>query len=147
MANIDMVSISNLKKLPKMLVLILIAPCFLPACGEAEKSGVVFDEPVQKYDKEVTLSGSVRDKKGAVTKGKIVATDDKGNTIASALLENTNRYSIVIPPNTALPILLKAYPEDGEFKGKSLVVAIVRSTLKHFDINPLTTAIAAKAKS
>ena len=147
MANFDGVSISNSHQAWKTLVVLFMASGFLSGCEETAKPTAAFDVPAQKYDKEVTLSGTVRDNKDAVTTGKIVATDDKGTVIASALLENTNRYSIVIPANTALPILLKAYPQEGEFKGKLLQVAIVGSSLKHFDINPLTTAIAEKAKS
>jgi|GEM_PF-133299 len=145
--------VSKLKRFPKTASLALAGAVLLAGCGEPEKPAEMFQALPQKFDeelkfeKEMTLRGAVNDEKEPVTEGKVVATDEKGNTIAETSLEGSNRFSIVIPAGTALPILLKAYREGSESKGKPLTVAIVDSFESQYNINPKTTAIAEKAKS
>ncbi|WP_434113698.1 hypothetical protein [Methylocaldum sp. GT1TLB] len=141
--------VSKMKRLPKTASIVLAGAVFLAGCGESDKPAEMFQglpqkfQEEQKFEKEQTLRGTVNDEKEPVIQGKVVATDEKGNTIAETSLEGSNRFSIVIPAGTALPILLKAYREGSE----PLIVAIVDSFESQYNINPKTTAVAEKAKS
>jgi hypothetical protein len=141
--------VSKKKRFPKTTSLVLAGTVFLAGCGEPEKPAQMFQGLPQKFEEELkfekaqTLGGTVNDEKEPVTRGKVAATDEKGNTIAETLLEGSNRFSIVIPAGTPLPILLKAYREGSE----PLIVAIADSFESQYNINPKTTAIAEKAKS
>ncbi|QJD28646.1 hypothetical protein [Methylococcus geothermalis] len=143
----DFISALPWKGLAKGLSILLVSAAFLAGCGEQANTGAALNETEQKYEKEVTLSGTVSDQKGPVTKGRILATDEKGNIISSATLENTNRYSLVIPAGTLLPILLQVHTEAEPQTGKPLTLAVAEATMTNYNINPLTTAIAEKAKS
>lgn len=135
------------KGLASTLWLLLSSSAFLTGCGDQPNSATALDERTQKYENEVTLAGTVTGQKGAVTNGRILATDEKGNVISSKILENTNRYSIVIPAGTLLPILLQVHPDAASENGKPLTLAIAETSMTNYNINPLTTAIAEKAKS
>ncbi|QXP85125.1 hypothetical protein [Methylococcus sp. Mc7] len=135
------------KGLASTLLLLLSAAALLTGCGEQSNSGTALNEPVQKYEKDATLAGTVTGQNGAITNGKILATDEKGNVISISTLENTSRYSIVIPAGTLLPILLQVHPDAGSENGKPLTLAIADASMTNYNINPLTTAIAEKAKS
>lgn len=130
---------------PALLACLLVLS--LAGCGEQDEVGLLIDESPQQYEVAVTLTGTVDDGTGTVTQGKIVATDETGTPIASTTLQHSGRYSIAIPANTTLPILLQAYPETGGAERKPLTVAIVEATLTHYNINPRTTAIAERAKA
>ncbi|MGI2324433.1 MULTISPECIES: hypothetical protein [Methylococcus] len=119
----------------------------MTACGERSNDGVALPESIQKYEKTVTLAGTVTGHGGAITHGKVLATDEKGRVISSSTLENTNRYAIVIPAGTSLPILLQVLPDMGSENATPLTLAIADASLTSYNINPLTTAIAEKAKS
>jgi hypothetical protein len=135
------------KGLASTLLLMLTSAALLTGCGEQSNSITAINEPVQKYEKEVTLAGAVTGQNGPITNGKILATDEKGKVISSSSLENTSRYSIVIPAGTLLPILLQVHPDTGAENGKPLTLAIADALMTNYNINPLTTAIAEKAKS
>lgn len=89
-------------------------------------------QSVTKYTAtSVLLSGKVDN--GA----NVQAIDEKQNVIASTTVEY-GRYKIEIPAQTKLPIVLRS----GE-----LISVVVDTDLKNYDINNLTTEIAAKAKA
>jgi hypothetical protein len=146
--------VSKMKRFSNTASLVLAAAAaFLAGCGESEKPAEMFQglpqkfEQELKFEKEMTLRGAVDDEKEPVTSGKVIAADEKGKIIAETFLEGSNRFSIVIPAGTALPILLNAYRGGSEFQGKPLTAAIVDSFESQYNINPKTTAIAEKAKS
>ena len=144
--------VSKMKRFPETALFVL-AAAFLVGCGESDKPAEMFQGLPQKFEKELKLEkelalrGTVNDEKEPFTEEKVVATDEKGKTIVEPSLAGSNRFSIVIPADTALPILLKAYREGDETKANPLMVAIVDSTETQYNINPKTTAIAEKAKS
>lgn len=89
-------------------------------------------QSVTKYTAtSVLLSGKVDN--GA----NVQAIDEKQNVIASTTVEN-GRYKIEIPAQTKLPIILRS---------GDLISVVVDIDLKNYDINNLTTEIAAKAKA
>ncbi len=102
---------------------------------------------VKKYDREVTLTGTVGNNDGPISSAKIEVADDKGNTIATTQLQGSARYSVTIPAGTVLPIVISAYPEPEDGKIQKLIVAVIDPGLKRNDINELTTIIAEKAKA
>lgn len=143
------VSLRNLNQTMKIFMVFLLAGMFLVGCGNSEQTSSQIPQlknPVKKYTKDTTLSGMVVSDNGPIKTGKVEVTDNKGAIIATALLDDSGRYSVVIPSGTPLPIVLTAYSEAGPINEK-LVVAVVEPTLKKYDINSLTTTIAKKAKS
>lgn len=135
--------------LNQTIIIFLLAGVFLAGCGNSEQTSSenpLLKNPVKKYTKDTTLSGMVVTDSGPLKTGTVEVTDNKGAVIATALLDDSGRYSVEIPMGTSLPIVLTAYPEAGSVNEK-LVVAVVEPTLKKYDINTLTTTIAKKAKS
>ena len=121
--------VSQKKRFPKTTSLVLAGTVFLAGCGEPEKPAQMFQGLPQKFEEELkfekaqTLGGTVNDEKEPVTEERWRPPTKKGNTIAETLLEGSNRFSIVIPAGTPLPILLKAYREGSE----PLIVAVADS--------------------
>ena len=132
------------------LLTVILASLLLTACDNNDKSHKTILSPnttVRKYDQTVTLYGVVSYKEKSVTSGEITATNEKGVVFASTKLKNSDRYSIEIPAGTPLPILLTMTPETKQSDSQTLRVAIIDPTLKKYDINLLTTAIAKKASA
>lgn len=145
----SIISVRNLKQSLKTLLIFMLAIGFLAGCGKSEQasnSNPLVKSSVKKYTKDTTLSGLVSNDAGPVKIGKVEATDNKGAIIATALLDESGRYSMVIPMGTELPIVLAAFTETDPTSEK-LMVAVVEPTLTKYDINTLTTAIAEKARS
>jgi len=111
------------------------------------KNSLSVQKKVQTYPKETTLKGAIRNKKQAFKKGEVKATDSKGVVIATTQLDNDNHYSIIIPENTELPIVLSFNPVDDKSEKNKLISAVIYARVKKYDINELTTLIAKKAKS
>ena len=65
--------------------------------------------------------------------------------VASTALQNNGHYSVKIPADTVLPIVLTFYPEAAD--GEKLITAVVHPAITKYDINPLTTSIAKKAQA
>lgn len=104
---------------------------FLTACNETQQSKPVVQK-VEKYTAtSVLLSGKVQNGSS------IEAIDEKQNVIVSATVEN-GRYKVEIPAQTKLPIVLRS---------GDLISVVVDTDLTSYDINDLTTKIAAAAKS
>ncbi len=61
--------------------------------------------------------------------------------LASTALDN-GHYQLEAPENTPLPVILNVTADTG-----TLLAVIVDPSIKHYDINPLTTAIANKAQA
>lgn len=104
---------------------------FLTACNETQQSKPVVQK-VEKYTAtSVLLSGKVQNGSS------VEAIDEKQNVIVSATVEN-GRYKVEIPAQTKLPIVLRS---------GDLISVVVDTDLTSYDINDLTTKIAAAAKS
>jgi hypothetical protein len=125
------------------LLLLFMAGCFLTGCEKSNQNTVSTKQVIKKYEQATTLEGRVTDNHGPVKAGTIKVTDHNGELIASAALENNGLYSVKIPANTVLPIVLTFYPESAD--GEKLITAVVHPSITKYDINPLTTSIAKKA--
>lgn len=126
---------------------LLVAVGLLSACGKDTQPRQAETEQVKKYEKAVTLQGSVSSNSGLIKTGKVEARQLNGELLAETTLENSARYRLEIPAGASLPVVLSYFPaERGGDKGKMISVAVVPAIGK-YDINPLTTAIAERAKA
>ena len=108
---------------------------------------MIAQQKTQKYTKETTLSGRVNTKKGNIKSGVITVTNEKNKTIATAQVKENSHYTVTIPADTELPIILSFSPANNSSEEDKLVSVAIFSVLKKYDINDLTTLIAKKAKS
>ncbi|MCX7092617.1 MAG: hypothetical protein NTY50_04105 [Methylobacter sp.] len=125
-------------------LLVILSGSTITGCGQHDqKTAKASPTVVKRYAAATALEGVVSDNKGVVKTGVVDATDEKGHLISHAAVDN-GHYSIEIPANTALPILLTFSSESGAEK---LVAAVIHDTITKYEINPLTTAIATAAKA
>jgi hypothetical protein len=125
------------------LLLLFMTACFLTACEKSNQNNASLKSSVKKYEQATILEGLVTNDDGPVKAGKIEVTDNIKKSVASAAVQNDGQYSIEIPANTVLPIVLTFYPEAAD--GEKLITAVVHPTITRYDINPLSTSIAKKA--
>jgi hypothetical protein len=139
--------VMNIEKFIHAFMIFTVASAYLAGCEKSGSKNPLVDNSVVKYSQAVTLSGSVSGRKGPLQAGRIEAASGNGSMIASARLESGSRYTLVIPAGTPLPVVLKAYPDNGRSGEAMLEAVAVDPALKKYDINPLSTAIAEKARS
>jgi len=117
----------------------------LCACNQEPKTKIAAEAP-KKYETAVSLQGAVSDNNGLIKSGKIKAKTEKGELLAETTLEKSARFQLTIPAGTTLPVILSFSPiEVKAGEGEMLSVA-VQPSISKYDINPLTTAIAKRAK-
>lgn len=116
---------------------------FLTGCDKSNQNTASIKQAVKIYEQATTLEGRVSNNQGPVKSGTIKVTDTKEELVASTALQNNGHYSVKIPKDTALPIVLTFYPEVAD--GGKLITAVVHPGITKYDINPLTTSIAKKA--
>ncbi|MCK5354155.1 MAG: hypothetical protein KAJ63_03485 [Methyloprofundus sp.] len=127
----------------KAILMASIASLFLVACDDQQKKSPAIKVPVQKYKQLKVLKGSVLDEKGSVLKGTLKVTDSTGREVASTHLENSKHYSVEIPAGTTLPIVLTVKPKGSS---ETLRAVVISAAVSSYDISPLTTKIAKRAK-
>ncbi len=127
------------------LLIIFITSFVLGGCGQDKPTAPLIKKPVKKYSKLTTLKGTVTNDKKTINAGLIKVTDEKGKAITKTELQNDNHYTVEIPANTTLPIILTFYPKGAN--KDQLVSVAVDPYIKTYDITPRTTAIAEYAKS
>jgi hypothetical protein len=125
------------------LFLLFMVSCYLPGCEKSRQNTALVKEEIKKYEQATTLHGVVSNNEGPIKAGTIKVTDSIDELVASTSLENNGHYSVEIPANTFLPIVLTFYPETAD--GQKLMTAVVHTSITKYDINPLTTSIARKA--
>ena len=117
----------------------------LAACSQDKPTALNQPEAIQKYEREVVLQGSVS-LNGALAKtGKVDAKLPNGVLLAEHLLDNSSRFRLTIPAGTVLPIILSYSPNDTTKDEGRLISVVVQTSLYQYDINSLTTSIAARA--
>jgi len=130
-------------------LVLFMACCFLTGCEKSNENTVSIKQAIKKYEQATTLEGVVSNNEGPIKTGTIKVTDNNEQLVATAALQNNGHYSVEIPANTVLPIVLTYYPkaanEDGD--AEKLIAAVVHPAITKYDINPLTTAIAKKAQA
>lgn len=115
----------------------------LTACQQNQQSTTPFNhQSTKKYAQATILSGVVSHAKGRVKNGKINATTESQQILATANIDDHGHYDILIPANTVLPIILNFQSESEQLR-----VVIIDPALSKYDISPLTTSIADKAKA
>ncbi len=120
-----------------------LAAILAAGCDQGQKTAKVSQVAVKKYAQATTLEGAVSNDKAVIKTGTVTATDESGRLIADAAVDS-GHYRVEIPADTVLPILLTfSSGPDSE----KLVAAVVHDSITQYDINPLTTAIAAAAKA
>lgn len=117
------------------------------ACGQDRPSVINKPEAVQKYEREVVLQGSVSLNGAGAKTGRVEARLPNGALLAEVQLENSSRYQLTIPAGTVLPLILSYLPVESGQSGDKLISVVVQTSLYKYDINSLTTAIAARAMS
>lgn len=145
-----MKSIPSISPKHKMMVAVMFGIFFstLIACGDNKQpKSVAVKATGTKYKQATKLKGLVETKDGPALSGMVEATDASGQVVASISLQGNKRYVLQIPAGSELPLELTYTPDDSQEKGKRLKTAVIHATMHKFDINPLTTAIADKAKA
>ena len=115
----------------KLLFVGLLNALLLSACNEMQQSKPATQKAEKYTATSVLLSGKTQNGSS------VEAVDEKQNVIASTTVES-GRYKIEIPAQTLLPIVLRA---------GDLISVVADTDLTTYDINSLTTDIAAKAKA
>ena len=121
------------------------AGIFLGGCEQSKPTSPLIKKPVKIYSKTTTLKGTVNNDKNKINAGQIKVTDEKGKAIATTELQKDNHYTVEIPAETTLPIILTFYPKNAN--QDQLISVGVDPYIKTYDITPRTTAIAKYAKS
>ncbi len=128
-------------------LVILISSSFLYGCGDNQSKNTQSIKKIKRFKQAVILKGLVTDDKGRVKQGELKATNAKNKVIATTTIQANGYYNVDIPATTALPILLTVSLPMKKGKNKALIAAIVYTSMTKFDINPLSTKIANKAKA
>lgn len=102
---------------------------------------------VAKYDKIKTLEGLITNDDGPVKTGIVKVLAESGQVLAQIEVSDGPHYSLEVPAGTVLPILLAYYPSADAGDDKRMLAAVVHTGASKFDINPLSTRIAAQAKA
>ena len=135
-------SITKYKFLCTLLIFFM-AGCFLTGCGKSNQNTASIKQIIKKYDQATFLDGVVSNNRGPIRAGTIKVTDKYEELVASTALQNNGHYSVIIPMDTVLPIVLTFYPEAAD--GEKFITAVVHPAITKYDINPLSTSIAKKA--
>jgi hypothetical protein len=135
----------NIQKLISAILLSAFAILILSGCGKSGSNNPLVDSSVKQYRQTTTLSGSVSGDKHMLPTGKVEALSEGGSVLATTTLKD-GRYALVIPAATKLPLILKAHADNAQGSITVLEAVAVDPSLKKYDINPLSTAIAAKAR-
>ena len=130
-------------KMIKAILITSIASLLLVACGDQQKKSPAIKVQVQKYKQLKVLKGTVLDEKGPVRDADIRVADSAGREVASTSLDDSNHYSVEIPAGTTLPIVITVKPKGSSEKLKAVVIS---TAVSRYDISPLTTKIANRAK-
>ena len=123
----------------RIFIIFLGSSLWLASCGDNAPSSAAVSSPTR-------LNGYVSNDKGPVDKARIEAKDAKGQVTAKAELQNgSNAYQISLPPGTAYPVILTAYPLATP---EAPLKAAVSSPLSaEQDISPITTIVVDTALS
>jgi len=134
----------NKNKMIVRLLALSIASTVLVACDDKKPNKNGLKVPIQAYKQLKVLKGIVTDENGAVLDAEMKVADRLGKVVARTKLENSKHYSVEIPQGTALPIVLTVSPEGSQ---EQLMAVVISPAVSSYDISPLTTKIANRAKA
>ena len=126
---------------------LLVNACGVVSCGNSDTPILSVKHVIKKFDNATRLQGQVSSKDKPIKAGRIKVTDSEGQLIVSTVLQDSNHYQVDIPANTDLPVILRFYPELNSPEAESLLAVVIDPTITHYDLSPLTTAIAKKAEA
>ncbi len=129
------------------LFILLIASGWLIGCEQSKQTSTPTPQVIKKYTQATTLEGIVSNSHGRIKSGTIKVTDTKHQSIATTAVEDNGQYHIEIPANTSLPIVLTFHPDENQANAEQFMTVVIDPMISKYDINPLTTAIANKAKA
>jgi hypothetical protein len=113
---------------------LLLSGLLLTACNDMQQS-----KPAKPVTEKYTASRVLLTGKVQGTSQKVEALDGESqNVIVSAQVQEKGRYQLEVPAQTKLPIVLRS----DEF-----ISVVIDSDVTNYDINSLTTTIAARAKA
>lgn len=127
------------------LCVLMLGCTLLNACQQDTPNRMPTTETVKYYTQATTLQGTISGDKGFVATGTLNVTNSNGQLIASNTLNNNKKYSVEIPVNTALPLILTFHPDTTQTKTADLMTVVVHPSVTKYDISPLTTQIAKQA--
>lgn len=134
----------NTHTFSRTLLMLMIAGVVLSGCEKNQPNKSLPAQTVAKqYQQATTLHGTVSNNQGFAEKGTVKVTSVGGELISSTTLLNSKNYSVEIPAQTPLPVLLNFTGEDGE----NFIAVVIHPSITKYDISPHTTAIAKKAMS
>ncbi|MGZ8159547.1 MAG: hypothetical protein ACXWT1_05375 [Methylobacter sp.] len=125
------------------ILLVILNSFAVTGCEQEQKTAKMTPAVIKKYAQTTVLEGVISNNKGVIKTGTVKVTDENDRLITSVAVEN-GHYSVEIPANTVLPILLTF---SAESDAEKLVAAVIHDTITKYEINPLTTAIAKAAKA
>ena len=125
------------------LVLLATGSFTLTGCDKDEKTVKLSQSVEKKYSQETVLEGVISNDKSIIKTGIVEVTDENGRLINQVTIDNSH-FSVKIPINTALPLLLIFSSEGSDEK---LLSVVIYENITTYYINPSTTAIAKAAKS
>ena len=125
------------------LLLVTLSSFAITGCDQNQKTAKVSQAVLKKYAQATILEGVVSNDKGVIKTGMVEVTDEKNRLITHVAVDN-NHFSVEIPANTVLPILLMF---SSDSSAEKLVTAVIDDTITKYYINPSTTAIAKAAKA
>jgi len=117
----------------KKLLLIGFSVLLLSGCNDMQQS-----KPATTSTSKLTATSVLITGKVAAKSGNVEAIDGEKNFIASSVVQNNGHYQLEIPAQAKLPI---------ELHHDKFIAVVVDTDLTSYDINLLTTNIAAKAKA
>ena len=114
--------------------ILLLSGLLLTACNDMQQS-----KPTKPVTEKYTASTVLLTGKVQGTSQTVEALDGESqNVIVSAQVQEKGRYQLEVPAQTKLPIVLRS----DEF-----ISVVIDSDVTNYDINSLTTTIAARAKA
>ncbi len=120
----------------------------LPGCGQDQAKSPVASKAVVKQNlRASSLLGAVSNDAGPIKTGSVKLLSEQGQELASIELNNSQRYEIPVPPDTALPVILSYSPGPNAAKDQQLISVVIHPDASKYDINPTTTRIAKQAKA
>lgn len=130
----------------KQFLLLLSFSLLLTAC-EKDTPPIKQQQVIKKYEKDTLLEGMVNGNNAPIKTGVVHVTTALGKTITKTNLTGSNHYTVTIPANTTLPIILTFNPDAGDkINTERLIAVVIHPNMSHYDISPLTTTIAKAAQ-
>lgn len=99
----------------------------------------------------VDIHGSISNKGGPITRGRLDAVDAGGSTIASVTLDGSEHYQLQLPAGTRFPVVMTATPETApealERQKEPVRAVLADAPQDRVDLSPLSTKVVEYAQA